>query len=235
MSYPFQGIKALFFDYGGTLDAPGVAWKEHFYPIYKRHGVNVNKDDFTRAFYLADDSLVAEDPEHLNLTEIVLEQVRRVLNNLGCYREDLHKRIASEFVRNSLENIQKNKNHLNHLKKRYRLGIISNNYGNLQAICQETGLDEVMEVLVDSNRVGSEKPDKQIFQHALKILGVEPQESVMIGDNVKRDILGAQSVGMATILISSGNLPPDVSPPPDVPVISDISELIPILTNERQQ
>jgi len=234
MDFSPNKVRAIFLDYGGTLDAPGIAWKEHFYPIYLRHGVKVDMNTFSKAFYAADDSLVAENPSHLNLTEIVHEQVRRVLTNLGCFSKELARAISEEFVASSLTTIKKNLNHLRKLKGRYKLGIISNNYGNLQAICQETGLNEVMDIAVDSNVVGCEKPDPRIFEYALTHLGVSPEESVMIGDNIKRDILGARSVGMNTILISSGTLPDDVSVPEDCPIISDLAELVPIFLKKEQ-
>jgi len=37
----FTSLQAIFFDYGGTLDANGVAWKEHFYPLYVKYGIAV--------------------------------------------------------------------------------------------------------------------------------------------------------------------------------------------------
>ena len=217
-------IEAIFFDYGGTLDAPGIAWKERFYPLYQKHGVCVDISTFTRAFYHADDSLVEENPSSLNLTQIVHEQVSRVLHYLERYDPKIKAKIADEFVSDSLRNIRNNLTVLRELKKRYKLGIISNNYGNLKAICDETGLSEVMDVLVDSNIVGYEKPDTRIFLEALKCVDIEPSKAIMVGDNVKRDIHGALNVGMQPILISSGNLPADVTVP-DVPEIESLNEL----------
>ncbi len=217
--------KAIFFDYGGTLDAPGLAWKEHFLPIYRKYGIEPDLETFVKAFYASDDSLVAENPVHMNLTEIVYEQVSRVLKNLGYFNESLTEKIANHFLRNCFENIKKNIPVLERLRERYRLGIISNNYGNLEAICKETGLRDLMDVLVDSNLVGKTKPHPEIFQKGLMAIGSKPEEAVMVGDNLKRDIEGAKKVGMDAILITSSPAIAQKATGLPMAIIRDIREL----------
>lgn len=51
-------VKTLLFDFGGTLDADGVAWKERFHALYRAAGLDVTSDAFAPAFYAADDQLV---------------------------------------------------------------------------------------------------------------------------------------------------------------------------------
>ena len=195
-------IEAVFFDFGGTLDAPGTAWRDHFYPIYVQAGVNVPEDVFARAFYASDDSLVAENPAHLNLSEIVLEQVRRVLEHLQCFKKELQEQIASRFLEDSFSSIKRNRRFLKKMHGRVKMGIISNNYGNLEMICRETGLDGLVDVMVDSNIVGCTKPDPEIFRAGLSAMGVDAFSAAMVGDSLARDIKGAQAVGMKAIWLA---------------------------------
>lgn len=58
------------------------------------------------------------------------------------------------------------------------------------------GLDSLMTHMVSSEEVGIEKPDKRMFLRALDKLGVAPAEALMVGDNLKKDIMGAQSIGI---------------------------------------
>ena len=51
-----------------------------------------------------------------------------------------------------------------------------------------------------SEEVGADKPAAIMFTSIAQKLGADPKDCVMIGDNYKRDILGAKSVGMQTIL-----------------------------------
>ncbi len=198
-------IRALFFDYGGTLDAQGIAWRDRFYPLYLQAGLDIEPEVFARAFYASDDSLVDENPVHLNLSGIVHEQVRRVLDHLGVEDDRLVRKISSQFLRDSFASIEKNIPVLKSLKRHFRLGIISNNYGNLENICRETGLDALMDVMVDSNLVGHVKPDPRIFNAGLDALEVEPARSVMVGDSLARDIRGAEAIGMHPVWLKGPN------------------------------
>lgn len=58
------------------------------------------------------------------------------------------------------------------------------------------GLDSLMTHMVSSEEVGIEKPGKMMFLRALEKLGTAPAETLMVGDNLKKDIMGAQSVGI---------------------------------------
>ena len=226
----FLSLKAVFFDYGGTLDANGVAWKEHFYPLYVKYGINVPQERFDRAFYDADDSLTEEGLESLSLSETLREQVGRVLHGLGVYDHYVREAIAREFFQSSLSRIRENRAVLERLQGRYRLGIISNNYGNLAAMCDETGLSPLMDILVDSNRVGAVKPDRKIFQHALDAAGVQPHQALMVGDSMNRDMAGARAMGMQHVLLAPEAKKDEiVTCCPGDTVISNLSELLQVL------
>src|SRR5262245_58742903 len=53
-----EPIETLLFDFGGTLDADGVAWKERFFSFYRAEGLDLAADAFESSFFAADDRLV---------------------------------------------------------------------------------------------------------------------------------------------------------------------------------
>ena len=221
-------IRAIFFDYGGTLDSRGLAWKEHFWPIYERYGVNVDYDRFVKAFYASDDSLVEEGRPDLDLHGIVHEQVRRVLMHLGIQDHDLAEKIAGDFCKSSLESINAAMPILEYLKNTFHLGIISNNYGNLEAICRQTGLDSVMDVMVDSRVIGATKPDSRIFKAGIEPLRLEPDQCMMVGDSLPRDVEGALKMGMQAVWLvpeEKRREAAEIRPSSEVHVITDLSEI----------
>lgn len=57
-------------------------------------------------------------------------------------------------------------------------------------------LDKILDYLVTSEEYGIEKPDKGIFEYALNKTSSEASRSIMIGDNMQKDILGARDIGM---------------------------------------
>jgi len=64
-------IETLLFDFGGTLDADGVAWKERFYALYRADGLDMANDAFAIAYYAADDPLVGTLPPTTDLAGTV--------------------------------------------------------------------------------------------------------------------------------------------------------------------
>ena len=64
---------------------------------------------------------------------------------------------------------------------------------------KNSGLLPFFDTVTDSSSVGVKKPDPKIFEHALKVGDVSPQESIMIGDNLEADIEGALATGMHAV------------------------------------
>ncbi|WLD23375.1 YjjG family noncanonical pyrimidine nucleotidase [Flavobacterium dauae] len=89
---------------------------------------------------------------------------------------------------------------LDQLKSKYRLHIITNGPEKVQEKkLKNSKLDHYFETVTNSEKAGVKKPDPVIFQYALSQANVRPQNSLMIGDNIKADIHGALNVGMDVI------------------------------------
>lgn len=64
----------------------------------------------------------------------------------------------------------------------------------------EFGLLELAEVAVFSVEVGQRKPGERIYRAALEALDMPPESAVFVGDRVREDVLGPQSLGMRAVL-----------------------------------
>jgi len=85
------------------------------------------------------------------------------------------------------------------LAPKYKLGIISNSSGGwLGSVLSESDAN-LFEQIVLSGKIGLAKPQTEIFEHAAKELGVEPQQCVFVDDSPMH-CLGAQDAGMQAIL-----------------------------------
>lgn len=60
-------------------------------------------------------------------------------------------------------------------------------------------LERYIQLMVTSEEAGIEKPDPKVFRIALKKLNLKTHEVVMIGDDFKKDILGASRLGMQSV------------------------------------
>lgn len=67
---------------------------------------------------------------------------------------------------------------------------------------RKLGLDSYIHILVTSEEVGVEKPDSKMFLTALQKMELKPEECTFIGDDLKKDIIGASNVSIEPILLS---------------------------------
>ena len=96
---------------------------------------------------------------------------------------------------------------LDHLRSRgYRLAIVSNWDGTLIDVLRRTGLGGYFDAVLDSDVVGSRKPDTRIFEVACAATGVRPEEAVHIGDSPCADVAGAQAAGVRPLLLDALDL-----------------------------
>lgn len=84
-----------------------------------------------------------------------------------------------------------------------KVAVLSNSEGGLADLFEEIGLAPLFVTIVDSGRVGIEKPDPRIFAHALEQIGGEPSRAVHIGDSWSADIVGALGAGWRAIYYPS--------------------------------
>jgi len=59
-----------------------------------------------------------------------------------------------------------------------------------------------IDVLVTSEEIGVEKPNPAMFLRVLNKMELLPNEAIMVGDSLERDIEGAEAIGMQAVLIS---------------------------------
>jgi len=83
------------------------------------------------------------------------------------------------------------------------VAVLSNSEGGLADLFQEIGLAPLFVTIVDSGKVGVEKPDPRIFAHALEQVGGDAARAVHIGDSWSADIVGALGAGWRAIYYPS--------------------------------
>jgi putative hydrolase of the HAD superfamily len=192
-----------------------------------------DREAFRKAFYHADDTLTETRAlKGLGFRKTVEEQAGRVWEALAWNEPESKLRaVVEDFIERTRRNMERNRSLLNDLSATFRLGIVSNFYGNLEPVCEELGIRHLFGCLIDSNVVGVVKPDPKIFQAALDRLEVRAGETVFVGDNVFRDMEGARDMGMPHILVAGAS--PEARGPccPGDPVIRSLEELGPLLLN----
>lgn len=195
-------LDTVLFDFGGTLDAPGVHWLTRFYRLYPQAGLPIEPARIKDAFYWADQEILAH-PNVTTLTFLPMMQTHVALQlwYLGLPLEPYQQLLAEAFWRAAVAALQTSVRVLTMLYSSYTLGIISNFYGNVETLCQECGLAALCGVIIDSRQVGVQKPDGRIFTLALERLGQTPHTAAYVGDSIERDMMAAKAVGLQTIWV----------------------------------
>ena len=78
----------------------------------------------------------------------------------------------------------------------FKLGVVSNASGNIQADAERYGLADYFDVIIDSHVVGVAKPDPRIFHIALERMRIEPGQALFAGDLYSIDMVGAKAAGL---------------------------------------
>jgi putative hydrolase of the HAD superfamily len=191
-------IRAVLFDFGGTLDGNGITWHERTYRFLHREYPEIDRETFEHADHAAVEKFIASGrAPKLNLRESADAIATGIYEELGL---DLavKDRYVDYFCEGVRESLERNRRWLATLRGRYQLGVISNNFGNTRGWCDEYHLSPLLDVVVDSTVVGVWKPDAGIFHAALSALGTSPDAVLYVGDTYAYDMVGAKGVGMWT-------------------------------------
>jgi len=93
---------------------------------------------------------------------------------------------------------------MDYLRSRgYRMHMTSNGFHEVQykklAAC---GLRDYFDTIILSEDAGVNKPSPQYFDYALKVSGADRQTTLMIGDNLNTDVIGALNAGINAMLVN---------------------------------
>ena len=121
---------------------------------------------------------------------------------------------------------------LRELKRRgYLLGMVTNGNSLLQNTkLDSAGIRDLFDMAVVSDDIGIWKPDKGIFEYAMRMLAVTPDQSLFVGDHPVNDIQGALGAGMQAVWVDYGSFAGQATP--GVPAIKNVRELLSLLNEE---
>lgn len=199
-------MKAILFDAGNTL-----VWLDHDFilSLLAEHGVHTTSGALLAAEYAAKRVLdervrAGEADDDAKRGRVFFAEIFR---QIGVADEVFPDVAARLWERHRASNLWGNvrpgtAEALEELRRRgYRLGVISNADGRVEALLDAVGLRPHFDFVIDSAVVGIEKPDPAIFRMGCERMGVAPGEAVYVGDIYEIDVVGAQAVGMRAFLV----------------------------------
>ena len=230
-------IKAIFFDFYNTIGKFDPSREELQMVACQSFGINVTQQGIIKGYARADSYMAkrvsvkplrAMNPEELN--DFFTEYQSLILEGSGFnVSKDIALEIASK-LRSLPKGFSLFEDVLPVLEKLkqagLKLGLLSNNEGDIGGLSKKLGLDGLMDVVINAEQVGRGKPYPEIFLEAMSRAGVEPNESVYIGDQYETDIRGSRDVGMLPVLIDRDLNYPYYDSSPRIETMYGISALL---------
>ncbi len=113
-----------------------------------------------------------------------------------------------------------------YLNKKYNLHIITNGFDEVQHIKLDySDLKQYFNCIITSEKIGIKKPNPEIFVYALEKAKTNSKESVMIGDDLEADILGASKVGIRGVYFNPNNFKHSTQIWREINCLSQLQEL----------
>ena len=217
-----NGIKAILFDLDGTLrhhiPSGGDTFTNHAISL----GLVIGEEDRLRAarwehYYFANspeiktDSALFKDEEKFWVTF-----GRRRLIALGCspaQAEELALQLSAHMRANhhpQVHILEETHPILSTLKNSgYILGMVSNREKPYDEELEKMGLRDYFTFTLAAGEIKSYKPDRAIFEEALRRAGTSASETMYVGDNYFADIVGSRRAGLRPVLYDPRGLFPE--------------------------
>jgi putative hydrolase of the HAD superfamily len=199
-------ITAILFDAAGTLFFLTKTVGDHYAYVGRELGLNLEAQQLDRAFHAAWQQMsrrpAIDGPRENDDKDWWRELVSRVFDQVAPSLTELDRdnffEIAYEhFAEPGVWKLYPEvPDVLEQLRRRFRLAVISNFDGRLRLILQNLGISRYFDHVFISSEVGADKPDPEIFRRALKVVHLEPNEVLHVGDDPERDWKAAKKAGL---------------------------------------
>lgn len=239
-----NNLKTVFFDMGNTL-------------LHFHHGKSDNEKDTSGINYLTNflqeiDPRIQLDDVRKNFFErwqkvMPLRKVNHIEYPVEDFLNDFMKKYQVNLgldmcikaidvfyteYRNNVWTEEKIHQTLDSIRnKGYKIGIISNAslYDEVMINCfKKVRLDKYIDTYIFSYYLKMGKPKKEIFKVALKRMNVNPNEAVMVGDNLLSDIKPAQDLGLTGVWFNKNQISNDIGIKPsfEIALLKELRDLL---------
>lgn len=229
-----SSYKHIFFDLDRTLWDFEQNMRLTLMGIYDKHELKSafpDYDTFINSFVTHNERLWGWYQQG-NLKKEILRYKRfeLTLNEFGIKDKELAAVIGQEYIDESPKKtalIPHTIETLDYLHPKYKLHIITNGFNEVQftkiKLC---GLEKYFEKVITSEISGYHKPRPEAFGYPLSSANAKKEESIMIGDDLVTDILGAKQFGIGQIYFNPQGIPHDESISYEIKSLLEIKDIL---------
>jgi HAD superfamily hydrolase (TIGR01549 family) len=235
-----KDIKAIFFDFDGTLRHSEPSSMETFYRFAGESGFETTPEmrlageRWVNAYWAESDELqqdLARFGPWKDNGDFWLNHARRHLMAIGSSESEVGElaQAVTERMRTEYEPVDCVHPDVPPVLSQlsdagFSLAVVSNRSRPYDDLMTALDLTQFFEFWLAAGELGSFKPDPTVLQHAAERAGVRAEQTVYVGDNFYADVVGARAAGMHPVLFDPKGVYPEV----DCLVIRDITHLEPL-------
>ena len=199
-----MNVKGIIFDYGGTIDSRGVHWSEIIWQGYCKAHVDklITKEQFRQAYVHGERELArvrhtlpGDNSLDILVKKMSIQRAFLAANGLVSLDQAQLSTITSHCYESARACIDEARPVLANLAERYPMVLVSNFYGNVDAVLRDFDVRRYFRGIIESAVVGVRKPDPTIFRLGVDVLELDASDVLVVGDSLRKDILPAESLG----------------------------------------
>lgn len=198
-------IQHIFFDLDHTLWDFEKNSNLTFEQLFKTHNIQLELNDFISTYSPINfDYWKLYREERISKEKLRYGRLKDSFDALNyVVNDDLIHLLSEEYI-----NVLPSNNYLfdgtiellEYLHPKYELHIITNGFEEVQDLkLEKSGIKKYFDKIITSESVGVKKPNPKVFKFALEKALAKPENSIMVGDNLEADIIGAINCGISSI------------------------------------
>lgn len=207
--------KNIYFDLDRTLWDFERNAHEAFYDLYYQYNLSTNipsVDALTQRYHYHNERLWEEYRKGRIKKEFLRVYRFQLIFNDFNYKDDALAGLISvkylELAPLKTHLIPHTMEVLNYLTDNYSLHVITNGFQEVQLTKMEkSGISHFFDSVITSDSAGAQKPKSAIFEYALSKNNARKKDSIMVGDDLNVDIIGAKQFGMDQVYLNPLQLP----------------------------
>lgn len=199
--------RGILLNYEGTIDTNGQHWGAILWHKFRKHHITLDKSAFNKAYAyseaaLASGHIIQPDDTFMDVLVHKITQQFDFLADAGHQLDySLITAIAEECDQLAQRTLRKAKTILESLSSAFPIVLVSNFYGNLNAVLADFDIRKYFADVVETTDPKSHA-DTAIYEQGVQRLGYAAEECVAVGDSYNRDILPSKEIGCQTVWLN---------------------------------
>jgi len=208
-------IETVIFDFGDTLATLNPSKEEIVYEFLASKGLNLSLENIKYAYRVVDYyykqsalKLIKSNDKKDFLIKINYELLKVIGLSLKSelWSAELYEYFKSKKRWELFSEVIPVLKRLNEVG--YKTAILANWDRRLKDIVKDMAIEKYFSHILCSEEISIEKPDPEIFLYLLKVMALNSEKAIYVGNEYETDVIGARDAGLIPVLIDRNNFWP---------------------------